>query len=80
MDEKFVIVEVLTSTDYFQVAQLLAEKAEAADEEADGNELNGWDESARDCRDAARELRARAARFARVGEQVREQEAKTHGL
>lgn len=79
MDEKFVIVEVLTSADYFAAAEALRSLAEDRQQYINENSFEDRAELV-DMLSQMQAIRARADRFERVGKQVREQEAKTHGL
>ncbi|MGE6697458.1 hypothetical protein ACQKH5_07195 [Hyphomonas sp. NPDC076900] len=77
MDEKFVIVEVLTSADYYAAAEAL--RMSALEKMVSATEVRRPDVR-RAITAHARKLEGIAQRFENVAAQVREQEAKTHGL
>lgn len=79
MDEKFVIVEVLTSADYYAAADALDNLAE--DKRQDLYMSAYYTDAERAEQEAAiARMGEQAERFRNVAAQVREQEAKTHGL
>lgn len=77
MDEKFVIAEVLTSADYYAAAQALRDRAIECRVNAT---LTRLPDSQQGLKSHALKLEGIAQRFRNVAAQVREQEAKTHGL
>jgi len=79
MDGKFVIVEVLTSADYYAAAEALEREAAGYEEGLGDHSLYSPSEE-EDLQATIDACRARAKRFKNVATQVREQEAKTHGL
>lgn len=79
MDEKFVIVEVLTSADYFAAAEALRSLAEDKQQYINENSFEDRAELV-DMLSQMQALRATATRFTNVAAQVRQQEAKTHGI
>ncbi len=80
MDDAFVIAEVLTSSDYSAAAEALEREADGYEESLDNCMSLYTAKEADQLLATVNHCRARAERFSRVAQQVRQQELRAVGL